>query len=56
MVHCSAGVGRTGTFILVDAAMEQLLAEGKVDLFSFLTKMRKYRMMLVQTDVRMSIA
>lgn len=35
--------------------MEQLQAEGKVDLFSFLTYMRKSRMMLVQTDVRILI-
>lgn len=56
VVHCSAGVGRTGTYILIDAALEQLQAEGKVDLFSFLTKMRKYRMMLIQTDAQYRFA
>lgn len=56
VVHCSAGVGRTGTYILIDAAMEQLQAEAKVDLFSFLTNMRKSRMMLVQTDAQYTFA
>ncbi|XP_039261169.2 receptor-type tyrosine-protein phosphatase epsilon-like isoform X3 [Styela clava] len=56
VVHCSAGVGRTGTYILIDASMEELRAEGKVDLFSFLTKMRKSRMMLVQTDAQYTFA
>ena len=51
VVHCSAGVGRTGTFIVVDAAIKQLDAEGQADIFSFVHKIRAERMRLIQTDV-----
>ncbi|XP_078490769.1 receptor-type tyrosine-protein phosphatase epsilon [Ciona intestinalis] len=56
VIHCSAGVGRTGTYILIDAALEQIKKEGKTDLFTLLNNMRKERMMLVQTDPQYAFA
>lgn len=51
VVHCSAGVGRTGTFIAVDMALEQADKESKVDIAGIITRMREQRMKMVQTDV-----
>uniref|UniRef100_H3CUS3 Tyrosine-protein phosphatase non-receptor type n=1 Tax=Tetraodon nigroviridis TaxID=99883 RepID=H3CUS3_TETNG len=52
VVHCSAGIGRSGTFSLVDTCMV-LLDKRKdwssVDIKSVLLDMRKYRMGLIQT-------
>ncbi|XP_033636860.1 receptor-type tyrosine-protein phosphatase F-like [Asterias rubens] len=49
IVHCSAGVGRTGTYIALDAMMEQAQAEGQVDVLSFVRNMRDKRYLMVQT-------
>ena len=51
IVHCSAGVGRSGTFVAVDMALEQADKEGKVDIAGIVTRMRQQRMKMVQTDV-----
>lgn len=51
IVHCSAGIGRSGTFILVDCVLK-LIADKKVDSVSvqdILLEMRHYRMGLIQT-------
>ena len=48
---CSAGVGRTGTFITVDYCMEQIEGEGIVDIFNFVQQMRYKRNYMVQTAV-----
>lgn len=48
---CSAGVGRTGTFIVIDAMIDMTHAEQKVDVFGFVSKIREQRSQLVQTDV-----
>lgn len=48
---CSAGVGRTGTFILIDAMIDMMHAEQKVDVFGFVSKIREQRSQLIQTDV-----
>ncbi|TNN03423.1 receptor-type tyrosine-protein phosphatase epsilon isoform X1 [Takifugu flavidus] len=54
VVHCSAGVGRTGTFIVIDAMIEMMHAEQKVDVFGFVSKIREQRSQLVQTDIQYS--
>ncbi|XP_066548895.1 receptor-type tyrosine-protein phosphatase epsilon isoform X3 [Amia ocellicauda] len=51
-VHCSAGVGRTGTFIVIDAMMDMMHAEQVVDVFGFVTRIRDQRSQLVQTDMQ----
>ncbi|KAI8773564.1 receptor-type tyrosine-protein phosphatase T [Biomphalaria glabrata] len=49
VVHCSAGVGRTGTFIALHNVMQQAEATGKVDFFNTVNNLRKDRMFMVQT-------
>ncbi|XP_031417532.1 receptor-type tyrosine-protein phosphatase epsilon isoform X3 [Clupea harengus] len=54
VVHCSAGVGRTGTFIVIDAMIEMMYAEPKIDVFGFVSRIRDQRSQLVQTDMQYS--
>ncbi|XP_076114087.1 receptor-type tyrosine-protein phosphatase gamma-like [Mytilus galloprovincialis] len=49
LVHCSAGIGRTGTYIGLDALYEEGLTTGLVDVVKFVEKMRYSRMNMVQT-------
>ncbi|CAC5415244.1 unnamed protein product [Mytilus coruscus] len=49
IVHCSAGVGRTGTFIAVDALYEHGKKVGSVDVMEYVQMMRKDRMNMIQT-------
>ncbi|XP_048871237.1 receptor-type tyrosine-protein phosphatase H-like isoform X3 [Brienomyrus brachyistius] len=50
VVHCSAGVGRTGTLIALDVALQQLEMERAVGLAAFVRKMRLNRPLMVQTE------
>ncbi|XP_047545412.1 tyrosine-protein phosphatase 10D-like isoform X5 [Vanessa atalanta] len=51
IVHCSAGVGRSGTFITLDRALQQLDAHAEcLDIFGMVHAMRRERVWMVQTE------
>ncbi|XP_067297932.1 protein tyrosine phosphatase receptor type Db isoform X3 [Pseudorasbora parva] len=49
-VHCSAGVGRTGCFIVIDAMLERVKQEKTIDVYGHVTLMRSQRNYMVQTE------
>ncbi|XP_054993886.1 receptor-type tyrosine-protein phosphatase F isoform X11 [Sorex araneus] len=50
VVHCSAGVGRTGCFIVIEAMLERMKHEKTVDIYGHVTCMRSQRNYMVQTE------
>ncbi|XP_019900978.1 receptor-type tyrosine-protein phosphatase S isoform X10 [Esox lucius] len=50
IVHCSAGVGRTGCFIVIDAMLERIRHERTADVYGHVTLMRSQRNYMVQTE------
>ncbi|KTF75044.1 hypothetical protein cypCar_00029108 [Cyprinus carpio] len=50
VVHCSAGVGRTGCFIVIDAMLERVKQEKTIDVYGHVTLMRSQRNYMVQTE------
>ncbi|XP_047433667.1 protein tyrosine phosphatase receptor type Db isoform X16 [Mugil cephalus] len=50
VVHCSAGVGRTGCFIVIDAMAERIKHEKTIDIYGHVTLMRSQRNYMVQTE------
>uniref|UniRef100_A0A4W6DIM2 Receptor-type tyrosine-protein phosphatase epsilon n=1 Tax=Lates calcarifer TaxID=8187 RepID=A0A4W6DIM2_LATCA len=54
VVHCSAGVGRTGTFIVIDSMIDMMHMDQRVDVFGFVSRIREQRCQLIQTDMQYS--
>ena len=50
IIHCSAGVGRTGAFIVIDSMLERLRYENSVDIYGHVTCLRAQRNYMVQTE------
>ncbi|XP_071180902.1 receptor-type tyrosine-protein phosphatase mu-like [Mytilus edulis] len=55
VVHCSAGVGRTGAFIALDALYEHSRKTGYLDIMEYVQMMRKDRMNMIQTHEQYEI-
>ncbi|XP_017783668.1 PREDICTED: tyrosine-protein phosphatase 69D isoform X2 [Nicrophorus vespilloides] len=49
LVHCSAGVGRTGTLVALDCLLQQLKDEGQAAIFNTICDLRHQRNFLVQS-------
>ena len=54
IIHCSAGVGRTGTFVGIDKLLQDYKNKSYVDIFGMVYEMRMSRCLMVQTEVRFS--
>ena len=53
VVHCSAGVGRTGTYIIIDTIIRKIQSgEDNIDIFGDILNIRNCRMNMVQTEIQ----
>ena len=55
VVHCSAGIGRTGTFIVIDMILDQIDREGldcEIDIHRTILMVRSQRSGMVQTEAQ----
>ncbi len=50
IVHCSAGIGRSGTLVAVDICLQRFFATNQVDVEAVVREIRAQRMHAVQTD------
>jgi len=55
LIHCSAGVGRTGTYMALDMLLDDAQQSGEVDVLAVVSHLRRQRMTLVQTKVPASV-
>ncbi|KAL5486487.1 hypothetical protein EMCRGX_G018974 [Ephydatia muelleri] len=52
LVHCSTGVGRTGTFIALDTLLDRMRSETSISVFEVVKDMRRRRVLLIQTQAQ----
>nr|XP_012148043.1 PREDICTED: tyrosine-protein phosphatase 10D isoform X2 [Megachile rotundata] len=50
VVHCSAGIGRTGTLIALDILLQHLRDNRKLDVFGTVYRLRHHRINMVQKE------
>lgn len=50
IAHCSAGVGRSGTFIALDRILQHIQTHDTVDIFNIVCEMRRERCHMVQNE------
>lgn len=55
VVHCSAGVGRTGCFIVIDSMLERLRNDKFLDIYGHVTCLRAQRNYMVQVTRNISV-
>ena len=51
VVHCSAGSGRTGCFMVIDMMLDMVREEEIVDIYNTVRELRSKRVNMVQTEV-----
>ena len=56
LVHCSAGVGRSGAFVTLDSMLQKMDAEQVIDVYNFVSRIRSKRGRMVQTAVSVVVA
>lgn len=49
VVHCSAGIGRSGTFVTIDICIQKFETTGLIDIKSVVEKLRQQRYSSIQT-------
>uniref|UniRef100_A0A914YRX1 Protein tyrosine phosphatase n=2 Tax=Panagrolaimus superbus TaxID=310955 RepID=A0A914YRX1_9BILA len=52
IVHCSAGIGRTGSVVALELCYQQLLSENKLSVLESVKALRSQRMHAVQTELQ----
>lgn len=50
VIHCSAGIGRSGTFMALDYSIDELRVKGRVNLQHCVRLLRQQRAFAIQTD------
>lgn len=50
VVHCSAGIGRSGTYCTIDYCMSQLADTGRVNVIGTVRQLRSQRACSIQTE------
>lgn len=56
LIHCSAGIGRTGTFILIETMIRLVEINSHVDPLQIITSLRNKRMGMVETEEQLLFA
>ncbi|CAD5115223.1 DgyrCDS4216 [Dimorphilus gyrociliatus] len=52
VVHCRAGVGRTGTYICLEICLQQLAQTKQLDILKVVSSLRRQRVSMVQTPLQ----